>query len=146
YPGLRGLALGYTLPPTAWACDVAVCVPRASRTRPGLHAAAHCVGLRRSCVEVLVVRRTRASRTRPGLHAAAHCVGLRRCGLRTQGFADSPWATRCRPLRGLATLRFAYPGLRGLALGYTLPPTAWACLASRFAYPGLRRPALGYPL
>ena len=32
----------------------------------------------------------------------------------------------CRPLRWLTVSSRANPGLRGLALGYTLSPTAWA--------------------
>jgi hypothetical protein len=40
--------------------------------------------------------------------AARACVGatLRTQSSRTQGFADSPWATRCCPLRGLHQLRW----------------------------------------
>src|SRR4029079_11746477 len=44
----------------------------------------------------------------------------------TQGFADSPWATCCRPLRGLVTSLRMDPGLRGLALGYMLSPASRA--------------------
>jgi hypothetical protein len=61
------------------------------------------------------------------------------CGLwlaRYPGLADSPLATRCRPLRGLASLvnqlrlgARALPRARGLALSYTLPPAARAWLA-----------------
>ena len=40
----------------------------------------------------------------------------------------------------------ATPGLRGLALGYTLLPTAWAHGQQPHANPGLRGLALGYTL
>src|SRR4029079_7094769 len=35
---------------------------------------------------------------------ACVAAALRCCRVATQGFADSPWATCCRPLRGLASL------------------------------------------
>jgi len=50
-PGLRGLALGYTLSPATRVCELtlspfqAALLPRAARTCPGLYAIAHCVGL-----------------------------------------------------------------------------------------------------
>ncbi|MEK6322455.1 MAG: hypothetical protein AABN33_12315, partial [Acidobacteriota bacterium] len=47
----------------------------------------------------------------------------------TQGCADLPWATRCRPHTRACEIGAASdPGLRGLALGYMLSP----------AYAGLR--------
>src|SRR6185295_698952 len=71
------------------------------QTCPGLHADAHCVGLRSR-----TARLPRAARTCPGLHADAHCV---------------------RWVPG----RHAYSGLRGLALGYTLSPTPWVGFPGR---------------
>jgi hypothetical protein len=71
--------------------------PQGSRIRPGLHAVARCAGLSRRRWA-----RPQGSGTRLGQHAVARCAGLsahrwaRRHGLRTR-----PWATRCRPLRGL---------------------------------------------
>jgi hypothetical protein len=51
-------------------------------------------------------------------------------GVVIQGCADLPWATCCRPLRGLA-VGVVIPGLRGLALGYMLLPATrawgWRC-------------------
>jgi len=77
---------------------------------------------------VLLGRRPRAAWTCPGPHAVARCAGSELfVGPQTQGCADLPWATRCRPLRGLRTVLLAAdPGLRGLALGYTLSPAARA--------------------
>jgi hypothetical protein len=79
----------------------------------------------RACA--VVVLHTQGSRTRPGLHAVARCAGLRRCRVAYPELADSHWATRCRPRRGLATLSCCIPRARGLALGYMLSPAARAC-------------------
>src|SRR2546430_390239 len=121
YPKARGLALGYTPTPTAWAqllfspttprladspwatrrrplrglnCCFRL-LPQGSRTRLGLPAAARCVG------SSLFSPATQGSRTRLGLHAAAHCVDSSLFSHATPRLADSPWATRRRPLRGL---------------------------------------------
>ena len=107
-PRARGLARGYMLSPAARACGFA------------------------QTEEVAIVR-TQGSRTRPGLHAVARRAGLRRRIVVSPGLADSPWATCCRPLRGLAALRkrnwsrSCVPRARGLALGYMLSPAARAC-------------------
>jgi len=60
------------------------------------------------------------------------------------GLADSPWATRCRPLRGLrrrgvAPLALRIPRARGLALGYTLSPRCAGLRRCGLAGLGLRR-------
>jgi hypothetical protein len=66
-----------------------------SRTRPGLHAVARFAGL-----ASLLQFRTQGSRTRLGYMLSPASLGLRRCCVSYPGFADSPWATCCRPLRG----------------------------------------------
>jgi hypothetical protein len=143
-PRARGFALGYTLSP-ATGLHCRALLTQGSRIRPGLHAVARYAGLH--CRALL----TQGSRTRPGLHAVARYAGLHCRALLTQGsrirpglhavaryglalsrlaypgLADSPWATRCRPLCGLRRLRGllhvppANPRLRGLAAGYMLP-------------------------
>ena len=65
----------------------------------------------------------------------------------TQSYADLPWATRFRPLRGLASRRAPLTqGCAELALRYTLSPASRACQPPRRANPGPRRLALGYTL
>jgi hypothetical protein len=49
--------------------------------------------------------RTQGSRTRPRLHALARFAGLRVACVAHPGLADSPKATRNRPLRGRAAAR-----------------------------------------
>jgi hypothetical protein len=75
-PRARGLALGYTLPPASTRAPAVASLP------------------------------TQGSRTRPGLHAAAReYAGSCGCVVAYPRLADSPWATRCRPLtraRGLS--------------------------------------------
>src|SRR5438128_5093976 len=92
----------------------------------------------RACA--VVVLHTQGSRTRPGLHAYARFAGLRRCRVAYPGLADSPWATRLRPLCGLAPLSCCIPRARGLALGYTLTPALRGCAVVVLHTQGSRTP------
>src|SRR6185436_14985823 len=74
-PGLRVLALGYTLSPAARAGRLDAAGPRAASTCPGLHAVARCAGWPTRCC------RTQAASTCPGLHAVARCAGSPLLGL-----------------------------------------------------------------
>ena len=120
-PGLRRLALGYMLSPTSWACVAGSMPTLGFADSPWATCCRHLRGL-----ASLLLCGPRASRTRPGLHAVAHFVGLHRS---------------C-----VAMLLRSDPGLRGLALGYMLSPTSWACVADSIRDPGLRGLALGYML
>src|SRR6185295_1961773 len=107
-PRARGLAVGYTLSPTPWAGARSLLRRQTIFCRP----------LRGLAWPVATL--TQGSRTRPGLHAFAHSVGwgalsatssnhllspaTRACvagRYLNPGLADSPWATRFRPLRRL---------------------------------------------
>src|SRR5258708_836900 len=88
---------------------------------------------------------TQGSRTRPGLHAVAHYVGSSFFSDADPGLADSPWATCCRPLRGLIVLLTCRPRAGGLALGYMLSPTTWAHRSSHMPTRA-RGLSLGYML
>ena len=149
-PGLRGLALGYMLPPATRVGEVNR--ERAPRATPTQGCAdlpwATCFRPLRGLGRLIAKRAPRATPT--------------------QGCADLPWATCFRPLRGLGrlianahrarhrpraartcpglhasaryaglggqsqtrTARNTDPGLRGLALGYTLPPATRVAIST----------------
>ncbi|HMG34318.1 MAG TPA: hypothetical protein VKM94_10300, partial [Blastocatellia bacterium] len=83
----------------------------------------------RACVSIGAT--TPGSRTHRGLHPVARCAGLRLYWCDYPRFADSPGATSCRPLRGLASLLVRLPPVRGLTGGYILSPAARAHLLCR---------------
>src|SRR5215472_14594881 len=100
-PTARGLAVGYTLSPAdAGLYGGVLGLPHDSRTRRGLHAVARYAGsyggvLRLPTARGLAVGYTLSPATRACTEA---CFAYPR-------LADSPWATRCRPLRGLVRRR-----------------------------------------
>src|SRR5262249_47763546 len=81
---------------------------------------------------------TPGSRTHRGLHPVARCAGLRLYWCDYPRFADSPGATSCRPLRGLASLLVRLPPVRGLTGGYILSPAVRASLSIGATTPGSR--------
>jgi hypothetical protein len=67
--------------------------------------------------------------------AFARCAGLPMIVLWTQGSRTRPWATRCRPLRGLASDPLVYPdlalhsktiGREAAMLRYFFPISGWS--------------------
>ncbi len=156
FPGLRGLALGYTLSPAARAASSRRLRSQGSRTRPELtlSPAARAASSRRLG--------SQGSRTRPGLHAVARCAGLPRRGVWVPrarglalssrfrplrglprrgvwvpGLADSPWATRCRPAaRAASSRRLGSQGSRTRPGLHAVARCA-GCLVVAFAFPGL---------
>jgi len=142
YPGLADSPWATCCRPLRGLAVPTCCIPRARGLALGymLSPAARARG-----ADVL---RTQGSRTRPGLHAVARCAGSRRRCVAYPGLADSPWATCCRPLRGLATPMCCIPRARGLVLGYMLSPAAWASGHNRIAYripDTARAPGIGVP-
>jgi len=93
---------------------------RGSRTHPGLYAAG-----RFADSMYLGESFSRGSRTHPGLYAVGRFAdSLEFVGIRFPGFADSPRALCCRPLRGLFGICWhSFPGVRGLTPGF-MPPSA----------------------
>src|SRR5262249_18334899 len=81
---------------------------------------------------------TPGSRTHRGLHSVARCAGSRLYWCDYPRFADSPGATFCRPLCGLASLLVRLPPVRGLTGGYILSPAARACVSIGATTPGSR--------
>src|SRR5215813_10758903 len=121
-PPVRGLTGGYILSPAARALVVSCVFTPGSRTHRGLHSVARCAGSRSFLCSLPPVRGltggyilspaaralvvsyvfTPGSRTHRGLHSVARCAGSRSFLCLYPRFADSPGATFCRPLRGLA--------------------------------------------
>src|SRR4029453_5605802 len=69
--------------------------------------------------------------------SVARWRGLTGSRARYPGLADSPWATRCRPLARACGFARSLPRARGLSLGYTLSPRWRGLAGSRARYPGL---------
>ena len=93
--------------------------PQGSRTRPGLYAVAHFVGLR------VVAVRTKGSRTRRGfmLSPAAQACGLSRCVPTARGLAVGFMLSPTSWAFGLSR---CVPTAREIAVGFMLSPTSWA--------------------
>jgi hypothetical protein len=100
FPGLRGLALGYTLPPATRVCRMQVAA------FPGLLFQGCFPGLRGLALGNTLPPATRVCGMQvaafPGLLSQGCFPRAAFPGLLSQGCADLPWATRCRPLRGFA--------------------------------------------